>query len=408
MSEPIGVCVLGSTGTIGDNTLDVLARHPDRFRVVALGARRDHSKLFAQCQRFRPAYAALVEPEAARSLEQALRTAGLPTRVLVGEGALDTLAALPEAPYVMAGIVGAAGLASSLAAARAGKRLMIANKEPLVMAGPILIEAARQGGATLLPIDSEHNAIFQCWPAGARTGEAPKGVRRILLTASGGPFVDWSAEQIAAATPEQACKHPKWVMGRKISVDSATLMNKGLELIEARILFGLETAQVDVVVHRQSLVHSLVEYVDGSMLAQLGSPDMRTPIAYALGWPERLESGVQSLDLARAGLLQFEPPDTGRFPCLALARQASMAGGAAPAILNAANEVAVAAFLEGRLNFSGIPAVIEAVMNQAAGSASDLDSVLAADGRARVAAQQLVDSGRYATTGQHASSGPGA
>jgi 1-deoxy-D-xylulose-5-phosphate reductoisomerase len=309
---------------------------------------------------------------------------------------------MPEAPYVRAGIVGAAGLPSSLAAARAGKRLMIANKEPLVMAGPILIEAARAGGATLLPIDSEHNAIFQCWPAGARTGEAPKGVRRILLTASGGPFVDWSAEQIAAATPEQACKHPKWVMGRKISVDSATLMNKGLELIEARILFGLETAQVEVVVHRQSLVHSLVEYVDGSMLAQLGSPDMRTPIAYALGWPERLESGVQSLDLARAGLLQFEPPDTVRFPCLALARQASMAGGAAPAILNAANEVAVAAFLEGRLNFSGIPAVIEAVMNRAAGSASDLHSVLAADARARVAAQQLIDSGRHGVSDRRA------
>ena len=408
MSGTIGVCVLGSTGTIGENTLDVLARHPERFRVVALGARRDHAKLLAQCQRFRPDYAALVEPEAARRLEQGLRAAGVPTRVLVGEGALDTLAALPEAPYVMAGIVGAAGLSSSLAAARAGKRLMIANKEPLVMAGPILIEAARTGGATLLPIDSEHNAIFQCWPAGARTGEAPKGVRRILLTASGGPFVDWSAEQIAAATPEQACKHPKWVMGRKISVDSATLMNKGLELIEARILFGLETAQVEVVVHRQSLVHSLVEYVDGSMLAQLGSPDMRTPIAYALGWPERLESGVQSLDLARAGLLQFEPPDTVRFPCLALARQASMAGGAAPAILNAANEVAVAAFLEGRLNFSGIPAVIEAVMNQAAGSASDLQSVLAADARARSAAQQLIDSGRYASNGRHSSSGPGA
>jgi 1-deoxy-D-xylulose-5-phosphate reductoisomerase len=402
MSGTIGVCVLGSTGTIGENTLDVLARHPERFRVVALGARRDHTKLLAQCQRFRPDYAALVEPEAARSLEQGLRAAGVPTRVLVGEGALDTLAALPEAPYVMAGIVGAAGLSSSLAAARAGKRLMIANKEPLVMAGPILIEAARTGGATLLPIDSEHNAIFQCWPAGARTGEAPKGVRRILLTASGGPFVDWSAEQIAAATPEQACKHPKWVMGRKISVDSATLMNKGLELIEARILFGLETAQVEVVVHRQSLVHSLVEYVDGSMLAQLGSPDMRTPIAYALGWPERLESGVQSLDLARAGLLQFEPPDTVRFPCLALARQASMAGGAAPAILNAANEVAVAAFLEGRLNFSGIPAVIEAVMNQAAGSASDLHSVLAADARARVAAQQLIDSGRHGVSDRRA------
>jgi 1-deoxy-D-xylulose-5-phosphate reductoisomerase len=387
MSAPVGVCVLGSTGTIGDNTLDVLARHPERFRVVALGARRDHAKLFAQCQRFRPDYAALVEPEAARSLEQALRTAGLPTRVLVGEGALDTLAALPEAPYVMAGIVGAAGLSSSLAAARAGKRLMIANKEPLVMAGPILSEAARVGGATLLPIDSEHNAIFQCWPAGARTGEAPKGVRRILLTASGGPFVDWSAEQIAAATPEQACKHPKWVMGRKISVDSATLMNKGLEVIEARILFGLPLEQVEVVVHRQSLVHSIVEYVDGSMLAQLGSPDMRTPIAYALGWPERLDSGVQFLDLVRAGNLQFEAPDMARFPCLRLAREAAVAGGLAPTVLNAANEVAVAAFLEGRLNFAGIARVIEAVLATApSGAASDLAVVLAADAKARESA----------------------
>jgi 1-deoxy-D-xylulose-5-phosphate reductoisomerase len=287
--------------------------------------------------------------------------------------------------------VGAAGLSSSLAAARAGKRLMIANKEPLVMAGPILVAAARAGGATLLPIDSEHNAIFQCWPAGAETGRAPPGVRRILLTASGGPFVDWSAEAIATATPEQACKHPKWVMGRKISVDSATLMNKGLEVIEACILYGLPIEQVEVVVHRQSLVHSLVEYVDGSMLAQLGSPDMRTPIAHALGWPDRIDSGVQFLDLARTGVLQFEPPDTGRFPCLALARQAAVAGGLAPAILNAANEVAVAAFLEGRLNFSGIPAVIDSVMNAvSAGSVKDLQSVLAADGAARAAALRAI------------------
>jgi len=384
----MGVAVLGSTGTIGDNTLDVVARHPDRFRIVALGARRDHQKLLAQCQRFRPEVAALVEADAAAALERALRAAGLPTRVLVGEGALDEIAAMSAAPFVMAGIVGAAGLASSLAAARAGKRLMIANKEPLVMAGPILLKAARAGGATLLPIDSEHNAIFQCWPAGADSGRAPAGVRRILLTASGGPFVDWSAEAIAEATPEQACKHPKWVMGRKISVDSATLMNKGLEVIEAGILFGLAIEQVEVVVHRQSLVHSLVEYVDGSMLAQLSSPDMRTPIAHALGWPDRIDSGVQFLDLARAGVLQFEPPDTGRFPCLALARQAAVAGGLAPAILNAANEVAVAAFLEGRLNFSGIPAVIESVMNAVpAGSASDLASVLQADTAARAAAR---------------------
>jgi 1-deoxy-D-xylulose-5-phosphate reductoisomerase len=390
----MGVAVLGSTGTIGDNTLDVVARHPDRFRIVALGARRDHQKLLAQCERFRPEVAALVEADAAAALERALRAAGLPTRVLAGEGALDEIAAMSAAPFVMAGIVGAAGLSSSLAAARAGKRLMIANKEPLVMAGPILLAAARAGGATLLPIDSEHNAIFQCWPAGADAGRAPAGVRRILLTASGGPFVDWSAEAIAQATPEQACKHPKWVMGRKISVDSATLMNKGLEVIEARILFGLAIEQVEVVVHRQSLVHSLVEYVDGSMLAQLGSPDMRTPIAHALGWPDRIDSGVQFLDLARAGVLQFEPPDTGRFPCLALARQAAVAGGLAPAILNAANEVAVAAFLEGRLNFGGIPAVIESVMNSLpSGSAQDLDTVLAADVAARRAALARIDGG---------------
>jgi 1-deoxy-D-xylulose-5-phosphate reductoisomerase len=400
VSRPVGIAVLGSTGSIGDSTLDVVARHPDRFKIVALGARRDHTKLLAQCLKFEPECAALVEADAARELEQGLRQAGSKTRVLVGETALDEIAAMSSAPVVMAGIVGAAGLSSSLAAARAGKRLMIANKEPLVMAGPMLIEAAREGRATLLPIDSEHNAIFQCWPAGAETGRAPKGVRRILLTASGGPFVDWSAEQIAAATPEQACRHPRWVMGRKISVDSATLMNKGLEVIEARMLFGLPLEQIEVVVHRQSLVHSLVEYVDGSMLAQLGSPDMRTPIAHALGWPDRIDSGVQFLDLARAGVLQFEPPDTGRFPCLALARQAAAAGGLAPAILNAANEVAVAAFLEGHLNFSGIPTVIDSVMNAVpAGEAKDLESVLAADTAARGAALRLIAEGRHASRG---------
>jgi 1-deoxy-D-xylulose-5-phosphate reductoisomerase len=400
VSRPVGIAVLGSTGSIGDSTLDVVARHPDRFKIVALGARRDHTKLLAQCLKFEPECAALVEADAARELEQGLRQAGAKTRVLVGETALDEIAAMSAAPVVMAGIVGAAGLSSSLAAARAGKRLMIANKEPLVMAGPMLTEAAREGRATLLPIDSEHNAIFQCWPAGAETGRAPKGVRRILLTASGGPFVDWSAEQIAAATPEQACRHPRWVMGRKISVDSATLMNKGLEVIEARMLFGLPLEQIEVVVHRQSLVHSLVEYVDGSMLAQLGSPDMRTPIAHALGWPDRIDSGVQFLDLARAGELQFEPPDTGRFPCLALARQAAAAGGLAPAILNAANEVAVAAFLEGHLNFSGIPTVIDSVINAVpAGEAKDLESVLAADTAARGAALRLIAEGRHASRG---------
>ena len=397
----MGVAILGATGTIGEHTLDVIARHPERFRAVALGARRDVGKLLAQCERFRPDYAALAEPQAAADLERALRQRGLPTRVLAGPGALEHIAALPEAPAVMAGIVGAAGLASTLAAARAGQRLMIANKESLVMAGPLLLAQARASGAMLLPIDSEHNAIFQCLPPGLAPGCEPPGVRRILLTASGGPFLDWSAEQLAAATPAQACKHPKWVMGRKISVDSATLMNKGLEVIEARILFGLAADRIDVVVHRQSLVHSLVEYVDGSLLAQLGSPDMRTPIAYALGWPERIDSGVQSLDLAQVGSLQFEPPDTVRFPCLSLAREAARVGGLAPAVLNAANEVAVAAFLEGRLNFCGISQVIETVVGAGpSGTATDLDSVLAADAVARErAVREVARLGRTGATG---------
>ena len=387
----IGVAVLGSTGTIGDNTLDVIARHPERFHVVALGAHRNADKLLAQCLKFRPQHAVLGDSAAAASLEGALRAAGLTTQVHAGEQALEAIAVLPEAPYVMAGIVGAAGLGSALAAARAGKRLMIANKEPLVMAGEIFLDAARRSGATLLPIDSEHNAIFQCWPGAAETGVAPRGVRRILLTASGGPFIDWSAAEMAAASPEAACKHPKWVMGRKISVDSATLMNKGLEVIEAHILFGLPLAQIEVMVHRQSLVHSMVEYVDGSILAELGCPDMRTPIAHALGWPERLESGVQFLDLAQAGSLQFEAPDLVRFPCLRLAREAAEAGGLAPAVLNAANEVAVTAFLERRLNFAGIPAVIEAVLEALpAGSATGLESVLAIDAEARVAAEREI------------------
>ena len=397
----MGVAILGATGTIGEHTLDVIARHPERFRAVALGARRDVGKLLAQCERFRPDYAALAEPQAAADLERALRQRGLPTRVLAGPGALEHIAALPEAPAVMAGIVGAAGLASTLAAARAGQRLMIANKESLVMAGPLLLSQARASGAMLLPIDSEHNAIFQCLPPGLAPGCEPPGVRRILLTASGGPFLDWSAEQLATATPAQACKHPKWVMGRKISVDSATLMNKGLEVIEARILFGLAADRIDVVVHRQSLVHSLVEYVDGSLLAQLGSPDMRTPIAYALGWPERIDSGVQSLDLAQVGSLQFEPPDTVRFPCLSLAREAARVGGLAPAVLNAANEVAVAAFLEGRLNFCGISQVIETVVGAGpSGTATDLDSVLAADAVARErAVREVARLGRTGATG---------
>ena len=387
----IGVSILGSTGTIGENTLDVVERNPERFRVVALGARSNWERLAQQCTRCRPDYAAMASPDAALQLERALRRNGVATRVLAGDEGIEELARLREAPYVMAGIVGAAGLRSTLAAARAGQRLLIANKESLVMAGPLLLAEASAAGATLLPIDSEHNAVFQCLPAGATPGSAPTGVRRVILTASGGPFLDWPAERIARATPDQACAHPKWVMGRKISVDSATLMNKGLEVIEASILFGLDVGRVDVVVHRQSIIHSLVEYVDGSVLAQLGSPDMRTPIAHAMAWPERLPSGVQFLDLVKVAQLQFEEPDLDRFPCLGLARDAACRGGLAPAIVNASNEVAVAAFLEGRLNFAGIPRVIAEVLEEMPGGvATDLDAVIVADSAARHSAIRVV------------------
>ncbi len=387
----IGVAVLGATGSIGDSTLDVCAQHPDRFRVVALGARRNVAKLLEQCARFRPERVALADADAAAEFEQRARQGGLRVEVLAGPQGLVELARMPSAEFVMAAIVGAAGLESSLAAARAGKRLLLANKEALVMSGPLLIDAARRGGATLLPIDSEHNAIFQCLPVDFRAGEAPAGVRRILLTASGGPFLDWDLARLRAATPDQACAHPNWVMGRKISVDSATLMNKGLELIEASLLFGLPPDRIDIVVHRQSIIHSMVEYVDGSVLAQLGSPDMRTPIAHALAWPRRVASGVQFLDLVKVGGLDFRAPDPGRFRCLELAQQAAREGGLAPALLNAANEVAVAAFLEGRVNFLDIATVIDSVMQQqsrrfAASSVLTLEDVLGADAAARSAA----------------------
>jgi len=397
----IGVVVLGSTGSIGESTLDVLARHPDRFRLVALGANRNVGKLAEQIRRFRPAYAAMADEPAARELVRELGDTGRGTRVLAGVGALTEVATLSEADCVMAAIVGAAGLRSTLAAARAGKRLLLANKESLVMSGPLLMDAVRVSGATLLPIDSEHNAIFQCLPAGARTGETPKGVRRILLTASGGPFRDWQPEAIAAATPEAACAHPNWVMGRKISVDSATLMNKGLELIEACFLFALTPDQVEIVVHPQSIIHSLVEYLDGSLLAQLGSPDMRTPIACALSWPERMASGVEFLDLVKTSRLDFRAPDPQKFRCLALAQAAARAGGLAPVALNAANEVAVHAFLERRLNFPGIAAVIEDVVTQCpAGALGGLDDVLAADAEARRLASERIDGGLRAAGGR--------
>jgi 1-deoxy-D-xylulose-5-phosphate reductoisomerase len=397
----IGVVVLGSTGSIGESTLDVLARHPDRFRLVALGANRNVVKLAEQIRRFRPAYAAMADEQAARELVSELGTAAHGTRVLAGVGALTEIATLPEADSVMAAIVGAAGLSSTLAAARAGKRLLLANKESLVMSGPLLMDAVRESGATLLPIDSEHNAIFQCLPAGARTGETPRGVRRILLTASGGPFRDWQPEAIAAATPEAACAHPNWVMGRKISVDSATLMNKGLELIEACFLFALTPDRVEIVVHPQSIIHSLVEYLDGSLLAQLGSPDMRTPIACALSWPERMASGVEFLDLVKTSRLDFRAPDPQKFRCLALAQSAARVGGLTPVALNAANEVAVHAFLERRLNFPGIAAVIEDVIARCpTGALTGLDDVLAADEEARRLASERIDGGRRAAGGR--------
>ncbi|HEY6482389.1 MAG TPA: 1-deoxy-D-xylulose-5-phosphate reductoisomerase [Steroidobacteraceae bacterium] len=390
----IGVVVLGSTGSVGESTLDVIARHPERFRLIGLGANRNVERIAAQVMRHRPEHVALADEQAAAELRQLLRTQAPGTCVLSGTEGLIEIATLRAADCVMAAIVGAAGLRSTLAAAVAGKRLLLANKESLVMAGPLLMAAIRQSGATLLPIDSEHNAIFQCMPPHT-TGKPPPGVRRVLLTASGGPFRDVPLEALSAVTPEAACAHPNWVMGRKISVDSATLMNKGLELIEACFLFGLPPERIDILVHPQSIVHSLVEYLDGSVLAQLGSPDMRTPIAHALAWPERIASGVEFLDLIRIARLDFRAPDPVKFPCLELAQAAARAGGLQPVILNAANEIAVQAFLERRLNFIEIAAVIEAVLTRTSGGRlGGLDDVLAADAQARQIAREQLTSRR--------------
>jgi len=394
----IGVTVLGSTGSIGTSTLDVLGRHPGRFRVVALTAHRDIETLFAQCGRFRPDYAVMADAAAAARLAARLGSAGSATTVLAGADGLEAVARLPEVGYVMAAIVGAAGLVPALAAARAGKRVLLANKEALVVAGALFIDAARSAGARILPIDSEHNAVFQCLPPGFEHGLDGVGVRRILLTASGGPFRVTPIADLDDVTPDQACAHPNWSMGRKISVDSATMMNKGLEVIEAHWLFAAAPEQIEVVLHPQSVVHSMVEYVDGSVLAQLGNPDMRTPIAHALGWPERMESGVGSLNLVTVGRLDFEPPDQGRFPCLRLAYEALRAGGTAPAILNAANEVAVQAFLERRIPFTGIARLVGGVLeNLPSAAVSDLEGLLAIDQEARRMAERMV-SGK---TGRH-------
>jgi len=395
----IGVTVLGATGSIGVSTLDVLARHPDRYRAVALTANTEVDRLFGQCCTHRPDFAVMVDADAAERLEQRLRESGVDTTVLAGAAALEEVAALPQVESVMAAIVGAAGLRPTLAAARAGKRVLLANKESLVMSGRLLMDAVREGGAELLPIDSEHNAVFQCMPRGFERGLDAVGVRRILLTASGGPFRRLPAEQLAEVTPAQACAHPNWVMGRKISVDSATMMNKGLEVIEACWLFGTTPSQVQVVLHPQSVIHSLVEYADGSVLAQLGNPDMRTPIAHALAYPERIDSGVAPLDLFAVAQLDFERPDTERFPCLRLAYEAMEEGGTAPAILNAANEVAVQSFLDGRIAFTDIARVSEKTLEEVPpGEAGDLDVIHAADEHARDLAGRLV---RIVTEGGH-------
>ena len=383
--------ILGCTGSIGVSTLDVVRRHPDRYRVLALCAHRQADLLEAQCREFVPRYAVLGDAAAAASLQRRLRDANLDIEVLYGVEALERLASLPEVDAVMAAIVGAAGLRPTLAAAKAGKKVLLANKEALVMAGPVFMRAVRENGARLLPIDSEHNAIFQSLPTDFESETSRRGVRRLLLTASGGPFRRHSLEQLEGVTPEQAVAHPNWVMGRKISVDSASMMNKGLEVIEAHWLFSMPPDCIDVVIHPQSVIHSMVEYVDGSVLAQLGNPDMRTPIAHALAYPERIEAGVAPLDMFQIARLDFERPDTGRFPCLALAFRALRAGGSAPAVLNAANEVAVDAFLAGKLRFTDIPRLIAGAMDALpARDLNTLDDVLAADAAARAHALSLV------------------
>ena len=387
----IGISVLGSTGSIGISTLDVIAQHPERYRAVGLAANTDVEGLFQQCERFQPTVVAMADQASAAELAKRLASIGSSIEVLAGEAGVIAIAELTDAEMVMAAIVGAAGLPPTLAAVRKGKRILLANKESLVVAGDLFMREAKAHKASVLPIDSEHNAVFQCMPQDFEQGLAAKGVKRILLTASGGPFRTWTNDQLKSATPEQACAHPNWSMGRKISVDSATMMNKGLEVIEARWLFDATPEQIKVVVHPQSVVHSMVQYVDGSVLAQLGNPDMRTPIAHAMAWPERHGSGVASLDLFEVARLDFEEPDTQRFPCLRLAFDAVAAAGVAPAVLNAANEVAVDAFLSKQLAFVRIPEIIETVLSQ--NLEGDLDSVeglMAIDQAARAATEQLI------------------
>ncbi len=387
----VGVTILGSTGSIGKSTLDVLRMHPERYEVIALTANRNAEELLLQCIEFRPRYAVLADTGAVSDIHQRFKELSPETELLSGHESLEFVAQLPEAIYVMAAIVGAAGLLPALAAVRTGKKLLLANKEALVMSGSLFMDEAKRNRAKILPIDSEHNAVFQCMPADFARGLHEVGVRRILLTASGGPFRTTPMDELDKVTPQQACSHPNWDMGRKISVDSATMMNKGLEVIEACLLFNANPDDVQVVLHPQSLIHSMVEYTDGSTLAQMGNPDMRTPIAHALAWPDRIESGVPGLDLFSAGRLDFEPPDEYRFPCLALAYSAVRAGGSAPAALNAANEIAVEAFLDSRIAFTSIKDVITAVMDQMpVVEVTGIEQILEIDSQARALARRSI------------------
>lgn len=388
---PIGVTILGATGSIGVSTLDVISRHPDKYSVVALTANRQVDRIIDQCKQFMPGYVVMVDEKSAEQVQDKINDAGLSTKVLSGMRGLETVVSLQETQYVMAAIVGAAGLQPTISAARAGKRVLLANKEALVMSGQLFMDEVHANNAELLPIDSEHNAIFQSMPSNFSKGLKKVGVRRILLTASGGPFRNATMADLEKVTPEQACDHPNWKMGKKISVDSATMMNKGLEVIEACWLFGTKPENIQVVIHPQSVIHSMVAYDDGSVLAQLGKPDMRTPIAHAMAWPERMTSGVEDLNIFDIAHLDFEKPDMDRFPCLRLAYEAINKGGTAPAILNAANEVAVQAFLDRRLSFSSIPQIIENTMEEISSQiAESLEVVLAADQAARKYAESQV------------------
>ncbi|MBC3870374.1 1-deoxy-D-xylulose-5-phosphate reductoisomerase [Undibacterium oligocarboniphilum] len=388
------VCILGSTGSIGVSTLDVIGQHPDRYRIYALTAHTQVEKLAQQCRLHRPEVIVVGTAEAADALHKLLAgTDAGHVQIMHGSDALCEVASASGCDTVMAAIVGAAGLPASLAAARAGKKVLLANKEALVMSGALFMDAIKASGAVLLPIDSEHNAIFQCLPANYDGQMAQRGVRKILLTASGGPFLKRDIASLDKVTPEEAIAHPNWVMGKKISIDSATMMNKGLEVIEAYWLFSAPAESIEVVIHPQSVIHSMVSYADGSVLAQLGNPDMRTPIAYGLAYPERIDSGVSPLDLIKVGRLNFEAPDFQRFPCLSLAYQALGAGRSAPTILNASNEVAVQAFLDGKIGFRMIDQIIERCLNQIGiDSAHDLESILAADARTRLVASALITS----------------